>query len=295
MTMERENGGWRAGAAAVATLTFDVDAETPVLATSGHYASHLTTMSHQAFGPDVAVPRILDVLDQLEVPATFFVPGWVAERRPGLVPTIIERGHEVAHHSYSHRPATELSPQEQRDDFERALEVFDRQGVAVTGHRAATWQTTTTTFELLAEHGLAYDSSMMGDDRPYVVTHGGSSTVELPVHWSLDDWEQYAFLPDPHVGAVIEAPSKVYDLWSSELDAMREFGCLFNLCLHPFLSGRPGRLAVVRRLVERAREHGDVSFERCGDLAARVADVGGVRQVGASETAVDPGTFPSRA
>jgi peptidoglycan/xylan/chitin deacetylase (PgdA/CDA1 family) len=251
-------------------------------------------MSHQAFGPDVAVPRILDLLDQVEVPATFFVPGWVAERRPHLAPSIVDRGHEVAHHSYSHRSAVDLTPQQQRDDFERALDVFDSQGIEISGHRAALWHTTTTTMELVSEHALAYDSSMMGDDRPYLLAggDGGASAVELPVHWSLDDWEQYAFLPEPHVGAVIESPSKVFDLWSSELDAMREHGSLFNLCLHPFLSGRPGRLAVIRRLVERAREHDDVSFERCRDVAARVADVGGVRSIRVVETEIDPETYP---
>jgi peptidoglycan/xylan/chitin deacetylase (PgdA/CDA1 family) len=292
MNVERGSGGWRAGAAAVATLTFDVDAETPVLAQGRRYARHLTTMSHQAFGPDVAVPRILDMLDELAVPATFFVPGWVAERRPRLVPSILDRGHEVAHHSYSHRSATELSVQDQRDDFERALEVFESQGVEISGHRAALWQTTATTIELLAEHRLAYDSSMMADDRPYVLRGGGANVIELPVHWSLDDWEQYAFLPEPRLGTVIEAPSKVYDLWSSELDAMREHGCLFNLCLHPFLTGRPSRLAVLRRLVERAREHGDVAFERCRDVAARVAKVGGVREVHVADTEADRRTYP---
>lgn len=290
--MDRDEGAWRAGAAVVATLTFDVDAETPVLAQSGRYAGHLSTMSHQAYGPEVGVPRILDLLDQLEVPATFFLPGWVAEQRPHLAASIVDRGHEVAHHSYSHRSATDLTPQEQRDDFERGLEVFAGQDIEIRGHRAALWQTTTTTMELLAEHGLSYDSSMMGDDRPYVLRLGDKSTVELPVHWSLDDWEQYAFLPEPSVGTVIEAPSKVLDLWGSELDAMRDHGCLFNLCLHPFLTGRPSRLAVVRRLVERAREHGDVSFERCRDVAARVAEVGGVREVAVAATEIEPGTYP---
>jgi peptidoglycan/xylan/chitin deacetylase (PgdA/CDA1 family) len=293
MTVEREQGGWRGGAAVVATLTFDVDAETPILAQGGRFAHHLTTMSHQAFGPDVAVPRILDLLDQLEVPATFFVPGWVAERRPHLAPSIVERGHEVAHHSYSHRSATDLTPQEQRDDFERALDVFVSQGIEISGYRAALWQTTTTTVQLVAQHGLRYDSSMMGDDRPYLLNQGDASVVELPVHWSLDDWEQYAFLPEPHVGAVIEAPSKVFDLWSSELAAMRQYGCLFNLCLHPFLSGRASRLAVVRRLVEQAREYGDVSFERCRDVAARVAAAGDVRTVQVQEVEIDPGTYPA--
>ena len=110
MNVVGDNGAWRAGAAVVATLTFDVDAETPVLAQGGRYARHLSTMSHQAYGPDVGVPRILDLLDRLDVPATFFVPGWVAEQRPHLAPSIVERGHEVAHHSYSHRSATDLTP-----------------------------------------------------------------------------------------------------------------------------------------------------------------------------------------
>ncbi len=277
----------------MATLTFDVDAETPVLAHGAGFARHLSTMSHQAFGPDVGVPRILDLLDELEVPGTFFVPGLVAEQRPLLASSIVERGHEVAHHSYSHRSATDLSAAAQRADFERGLQVFAGQDIAISGHRAALWQTTSTTMELLVEHGMSYDSSMMGDDRPYRLRIADSAVIELPVHWSLDDWEQYAFLPEPHVGAVIEAPSKVLDLWWSELDAMREHGCLFNLCMHPFLSGRSSRLAVLRQLVERARERGDVTFPRCRDVAARVADVGGVREVQPTEIEIEPGTFPT--
>jgi hypothetical protein len=94
--------------------------------------------------------------------------------------------------------------------------------------------------------------------------------VELPVHWSLDDWEQYAFLPDPHIGAVIESPLKVAEMWRAELDAMRRYRCLFNLCVHPFLSGRPSRIVALRGLIEEALELGDVSFMRCRDLAAAV-------------------------
>ncbi|MFC7641068.1 polysaccharide deacetylase family protein [Streptosporangium lutulentum] len=112
---------WHGGAAAVVTLTFDVDAETPILAQGRDYARHASTMSHQAYGPDVGLPRILDLLDELGVPATFFVPGWVAEHRLGLAGSIVERGHEVAHHSYGHRPPTSMTPQEERADFVRAL------------------------------------------------------------------------------------------------------------------------------------------------------------------------------
>ncbi|NED97903.1 polysaccharide deacetylase [Phytoactinopolyspora alkaliphila] len=262
---------WNGGAAAVATLTFDVDAETPVLAHGARYAEHASTMSHQAYGPDVGVPRILDLLDELGLPATFFVPGWVAEQRPGLAAGIVERGHEVAHHSYSHRLPTSMAAGKERADFERALEVFSAQGIEISGHRAAGWEATWATTDLVAEHGLLYDSSLMGDDRPYLISSDAGTVVELPVHWSLDDWEQYAFLPDPHVGSVIESPVKVLEMWRTELDAMRHYRCLFNLTCHPFLTGRPSRMMALRQLIEYGLERGDVSFVRCRDVARRAA------------------------
>ncbi|WP_306360932.1 polysaccharide deacetylase [Nocardia sp. CC227C] len=256
---------WTRGAAAVATLTFDVDAETPVLAEGRHYAEQPMVMSHQAYGPDVGVPRILDLLDEMGVPATFFVPGWVAEQRPKLAASIVERGHEVAHHSYSHRPPTSLPAGAERADFTRALDVFAAQGIEIAGHRAALWSATRETLSLIAEYGLAYDSSLMGDDRPYLVD---GAVVELPVHWSLDDWEQYAYLPAPRIGSVIESPVKVERMWRAELDGMRHYGCLFNVCMHPFLTGRPGRMLALRNLITYALECGDVTFARCRDVAA---------------------------
>lgn len=267
------SASWLGGAAAVATLTFDVDAESPVLAAGTRYATHLSTMTHQAYGPDVGVPRILDMLDELAVPATFFVPGWVARHRPGLAASIVERGHEVAHHSYAHTAPTSMSEQEERDDFAMAMAVFADQDIEITGHRAAMWGARAQTPGLVAEHGLLYDSSLMADDRPYRITTAHGDVAELPVHWSLDDWEQYAFLPEPHIGSIITSPARVLELWRAELDGMRHYGCLFNLCCHPFLSGRPGRIMALRQLVEYALECGDVRFTRCRDLArATLAD-----------------------
>ncbi|OAN33022.1 polysaccharide deacetylase [Mycolicibacterium iranicum] len=264
------NAPWHGGAAAVATLTFDVDAETPILAQGRHFADHLMTMSHQSYGPDVGVPRILDMLDELQVQATFFVPGWVAEHRVGLAASIVERGHEVAHHSYSHRSPVTMGPGEERADFERALTVFAKQGVEICGHRAALWGASRQTPSLVAEYGLTYDSSLMGDDRPYRINTESTPIVELPVHWALDDWEQYAYLPDPHIGSVIESPLKVAEMWWAELNGMRRYQCLFNLCVHPFLSGRPSRIVALRGLIEDALELGDVHFARCRDVAVAV-------------------------
>jgi peptidoglycan/xylan/chitin deacetylase (PgdA/CDA1 family) len=283
---------WHGGAAAVATLTFDVDAETPVLAEGRRYAAHLSTMSHQAYGPEVGVPRILDLLAELDVPATFFVPGWVAQQRPGLAASIVERGHEVAHHSYSHRAPTSLTPAQERADFERALAVFAAQGIEISGHRAALWEASHLTPQLVAEHGLRYDSSMMADDRPYRIAVGGREIAEVPVHWSLDDWEQYAYLPAPRVGSVINAPSAVLEMWCAELEAMRAYRCLFNLCVHPFLSGRPSRIVALRRLIEFALERGDVQFRRCREVAAAALADPGLPARELCPLEVDPDIYP---
>jgi peptidoglycan-N-acetylglucosamine deacetylase len=153
-----------------------------------------------------------------------------------------------------------MSATEERADFERALEVFATQGVEIRGHRAALWGASWQTPNLIAEHGLGYDSSLMGDDRPYRIVTDSIPIVELPVHWSLDDWEQYAYLPDPHIGSVIESPVKVAEMWRAELDGMRRYQCLFNLCVHPFLSARPGRIVALRGFIEHALELGDVQF-----------------------------------
>jgi peptidoglycan-N-acetylglucosamine deacetylase len=256
----------------VAVLTFDVDAEAPILAAGRRYAERAMVMSHQAYGPLVGVPRILELLDEYAVRATFFVPGVTAERYPAAVESILAGGHEVGHHSHAHRNPAELSELEEREDFERALASLDRFGVRPQGHRAAMWEATWRTPELVAEYGLLYDSSLMDDDRPYALETDAGTIVELPPHWSLDDWEQYAYLPDPAIGTSIEAPSKVLDLWTSELDAMRRYGCLFVLTCHPFLSGRPGRVETLRRVIEHALASGDVELATGAEVAARVLD-----------------------
>jgi peptidoglycan-N-acetylglucosamine deacetylase len=283
---------WHGDAAAIATLTFDVDAETPILAAGRRFADHLMTMSHQSYGPDVGVPRILDMLDELGISATFFIPGWVAEQRPSLARSIVDRGHEVAHHSYSHRSPVSMTPAEERADFERALHVFASQGIEIRGHRAAMWGASWQTPSLIAEHGLDYDSSLMGDDRPYQISTDTAPIVELPVHWSLDDWEQYAYLPEPNIGAVIESPVKVAEMWRAELNGMRRYRCLFNLCVHPFLSGRPSRIMALREFIEYALQCGDVRFARCSDVADAVRADESITPRTLNHPAPDPDVYP---
>lgn len=254
----------------IACLTFDVDAESPILAIGREHAENLGVISHQAFGPRVGVPRILALLAEYELPATFFVPGLTADRHPAAVEAILAAGQEVAHHSYAHVAPIDQSEAEERRDFERALAALARHGVAPAGYRCPGWEPAFRTPHLLAEYGLRYDSSLFDDDRAYVLETGAGDLVELPVSWELDDWEQYAYLPRPDVGAGLESPAKVLDLWRSTLDAYRRHDLLYVLTCHPFLSGRAGRIETLRALVEHALAQGDVEFLAMREAASRV-------------------------
>jgi peptidoglycan/xylan/chitin deacetylase (PgdA/CDA1 family) len=255
-----------------AVLSFDVDAETPILVEGRRYADNAGVMSHQAYGPLVGVPRILELLAEYDLPATFFVPGLTAERYPQTMEEILAAGHEVGHHSYAHFSPFDQDEAAERADFERALGVFERFGVKPEGFRCPSWEPTWRTPALVAEYGLAYDSSLMDADRAYILETPAGELVELPVHWSLDDWEQYAYLPRPSFKTPIESPQKVLDLWTSELDAMRRHDCLFVLTCHPFLSGRPHRVEILRALIEHALAAGDVEFAAARDVAKQTRE-----------------------
>ena len=275
-----------------AILSFDVDAETPILVQGRRHADNAGVMSHQAYGPLVGVPRILELLTEYSLPGTFFVPGLTAERYPRTVEGILEAGHEVGHHSYAHFSPFDQDEAAERADFERALAVLDRFGVKPDGFRCPSWEPAWRTPALVAEYGLAYDSSLMDDDRPYLLETSAGDIVELPVHWSLDDWGQYAYLPRPPFKSPIESPHKVVDLWTSELDAMRRHSCLFVLTCHPFLSGRPYRVEVLRRVIEHALAAGDVEFVAAREVAQRARADDGLRRRRLEPVVVDEQVYP---
>jgi peptidoglycan-N-acetylglucosamine deacetylase len=275
-----------------AILSFDVDAETPILVEGRRYAENAGVMSHQAYGPLIGVPRILDLLQEYRLPATFFVPGVTAERYPDTVEQILAAGHEVGHHSYAHFSPFDQDESAERMDFERALEALARFGIEPKGFRCPSWEPSWRTAALVAEFGLEYDSSLMDADSPYLLETGAGDIVELPVHWSLDDWEQYAYLPRPAFKSAIESPQKVLDLWISELDAMRRHGCLFVLTCHPFLSGRPHRVEVLRKLIEHALDSNDVEFVEAREGARRARSDDGLPRRRVEPVVVDENVYP---
>ncbi|MGH8869245.1 MAG: polysaccharide deacetylase family protein [Actinomycetes bacterium] len=189
----------------------------------GH-GRRLSLMSHQAYGPLTGAPRILHMLARQDVRATFVCPGFTAERYPDLLRRIVAEGHEVAHHGYLHESALGKTPAEEADALDRGLDALDRvTGRRPVGYRAPLWETTYATPGLLVDRGFLYDSSLMDSDLPYELAEhprtGARSLVEIPVHWSLDDWEQYAFLPGVYEYGTIEDPAKVLAMWTADLEA----------------------------------------------------------------------------
>ena len=261
--------GWLGESAALAVLSFDVDAESVVLAEDPRHVANAMLMSHQAYGPTVGVPRILDLLAEYEVAATFFVPGLTAERHPEAVERIAAAGHEIGHHSFTHRSPVGQSEDEERRELERGLAALEHFGVSVEGYRAPSWEPSWRTAALVAEYGLRYDSSLADDDRPYLLETGSGDLVELPISWWLDDWQQTAYLP-PLARNQTRSAGEVLELWTGELDAYARHNCLFVLTCHPFLSGRPGRVEILRGLIEHILGRGDVELVEARQVAERV-------------------------
>ena len=141
------------------------------------------------------VKFVLDLFDACEVKATFFTLGWVAEREPAAIRSIVERGHELASHGYDHARVFTLTPEQFAADLAKTRTILeDAGGAAITGYRAPSFSIDARTpwaHEVLAEQGYRYSSSVA----PIVHDHygwrdaprfafrpvEGSELVEIPV------------------------------------------------------------------------------------------------------------------
>lgn len=250
-------------------LTFDLDAETMWTARDPKNAQRPIVLSQGAYGWKVGTGRILDVLDRYGIKATFFVPGLVIEQRWRLCEEILARGHEIGHHSWSHAWIIGLTPEEEREEMERGIEIIER----ITGRKPAGWRSPAAEFSpitmpLLLEKGFRYSSNFFDDDTPYLHVVDGTVTelVEFPFAWVLDDapFFQYSItLP----GRTMQAPSAVREAWCAEFDTLYREDRAFTLAMHPQIIGRGSRLVALEGLIQHALSHRGVWFARCDEAA----------------------------
>ena len=264
---------WPNGARCACAITFDMDAESLVhLAHPQKAPTMISTTSMLRYGPQIAVPRILDTYRRLGIKQTFFVPGWCAEQYPKAIDAILEGGHEIGHHGYIHEWAYDAGSQsEEQYWLQRSVEAIEKAtGQRPRGSRAPMYSYSKHSTELLCREGFVYDSSLMGDDIPYMLSCDQGRLVELPSHWGMDDYPQYAHTPDLDYSMPIKAPTDAIRNYWEEFEAVHAHGGLWIAIWHPFLTGRLTRWHHIESMITRMLEKGDVWFAPLEDIARHV-------------------------
>jgi peptidoglycan/xylan/chitin deacetylase (PgdA/CDA1 family) len=227
--------------------------------------------SRLRYGPEVAVPRIVDAFKRLDLRQTFFIPGWCMEQYPRAIALIVEHGHEIAHHGYMHEKINQLTRAEERTVFFRALDsIVKVTGQRPRGFRAPSGAFSRHTVDFLLEAGLDYDASLAGHDIPYLVGNGKDTLVELPHDATMDDWTQYVCLREFGYMLPIASPERAIEVFRAEFDAAWRHGTFWNAVWHPFVSGRAARCDAMVELIEYMKSKGDVWFARLDEIAIHV-------------------------
>jgi peptidoglycan/xylan/chitin deacetylase (PgdA/CDA1 family) len=257
---------WPGGARVAVALSFDVDNETIWLRNGD---TNVGGLSQGEYGARRALGRVLDTLDEAEIPASFFIPAMSLTLAPEMADRIAESGrHEFAVHGWIHERNNQLDAATERRLLEQSIERLEEiTGVRPVGYRAPSWNFSPATLDIVMDLGFRYESSLMADDRPYEILQRGEPTgmVELPVDWILDD----APLMNP-LGDRYSPPREVLQVYIDEFDVAWEEGTLFVLTMHPHYIGHRSRIVVLRELIDHMVRRGDVWFATHLDIAEYV-------------------------
>jgi len=231
---------WPNGARCAVAFTFDMDADSILhLAHHSSADNRVMGLSVLRYGPEVAIPRIVETYKQFDMTQTFFLPVWCMERYPEAVEAVMKDGHEIGHH----------------------------------GYRAPAYRFSRHTLDLLVEAGFDYDASLMGDDISYLLDNGNGTVVELPSHHALDDWRHFMTSGDFSYMMSMKTPAQGVELYQAEFDAAWEYGGMWVAVWHPFLSGRLARWVAITKLIEYMHHKGGVWFATLEEISAHVRHV----------------------
>ena len=258
---------WPGSARCAVMLTFDFDAEALWTSRDPANAARPGVLSQGRYGGKVGVPKILDTLADAGVKGTFFVPGWTAENYADRLEAILSGGHEIGHHSYSHRWVAD-DPAAEVEEIEKGLDALKRTvGVVPKGYRSPAGEVSPGLFRLLKKHDFLYDSSLMDDVNPYRhrLEDGSAGPIELPWHWSLDDAPYALFsIKNPRP---IMPNAHMLSVFRDEFREIYRWGGLYNIIFHPQIVGRPGRIALLRELITFIHSFPDVWFATGAEAA----------------------------
>ena len=258
---------WPGGARCAVALSFDSDHETNELREGGESIGRL---SQGQYGNRQGVPRILEILARRGAKASFFVPAVTALLYPDEQRRVVAEGHEVAIHGWIHERNSELPLEAERDLQMRSADTLEKvTGRRPVGIRTPSWDFSPNTLAITKAMGLVYDSSLMADVDCYELLMDGKETgvVELPVEWIRDDavyfnMNRFAALR-PYT-----PPVDVFDIFRREFDAAYREGGVFQLTMHPHITGYRSRVWILDELIGHIRAHEGIWFATHAEVAA---------------------------
>jgi peptidoglycan-N-acetylglucosamine deacetylase len=251
-------------------------------------------VSRGLFAGEVGTPRLLKLFDDHDLKTTWFIPGHSIETFPEQTQMVVDAGHEIGMHGYSHENPISMTPTQERAVMERCVTLIEKvSGRRPTGYVAPWWEFSPVTNELLLELGIKYDHSLMHNDfHPYYVRVGDTWTkidysgdaedwmkplergeetdlIEIPASWYLDDLPPMMFIkaaPNSH-GFV--NPRDIEELWRDQFTYVhREYDyAVFTMTIHPDVSGKPQVLLMHERLIEWINGHDGVRWVTFDEIA----------------------------
>ena len=251
-------------------------------------------ISRGMFAGEVGTPRLLKLFDKYGLKTSWFVPGHSIETFPEQIAMVVEAGHEIGAHGYSHANPIAMTPRQEEDVLLKCIELIEQiSGRRPTGYVAPWWEFSNVTNELLLKQGFKYDHSLMHNDfHPYYVRVGDSWTkidyarpaaewmkplvrgqetdlIEIPANWYLDDLPPMMFIKkSPNSHGFIN-PRDIEELWRDQFDwVYRECDyAVFTMTIHPDVSGRPQVLLMHERMIEYINGHEGVSWMTFEEIA----------------------------
>lgn len=271
----------------------DVDAVAGWLGSYGGEDSPLD-ISRGMFAGEVGTPRLVKLFERFGIKTSWFVPGHSMETFPEQIKMVVEAGHEIGLHGYSHENPIAMTPEQEEAVLDKCIELCQKlTGRRPTGYVAPWWEFSQVTNELLLKKGFKYDHSLMHHDfQPYYVRTGdkwtkidyskppsawmkplirGTETdlVEIPASWYLDDLPPMMFIkaaPNSH-GFV--SAHDIEQIFRDQFDwVYREYDyAVFPMTIHPDVAGRPHVLLMLERLYSHIIRHPGVRFVTMDQIA----------------------------
>ena len=256
-------------------------------------------ISRGIFAGEVGTPRLLKLFDRLGLSTTWFIPGHSVETFPEQCQMIVDAGHEVGLHGYSHENPIAMSPEQEEAVLLRCIDLINQlSGKRPTGYVAPWWEFSHVTNELLLKNGIKYDHSLMHRDfECYYVRVGDQWTkidfsqpadfwmkalvrgqetdlIEIPANWYLDDLPPMMFIKKSPNSHGFVNPRDIEEMWRDQFDYVyREYDeAVFTMTIHPDVSGRPQVILMLERLAGYIRSHPGVRFCTFNEIADDFAE-----------------------